>query len=35
MDNVFPLEGMDVEDILGPMTPEYRAYLESVFDPRD
>lgn len=28
-------ECMDLEEILGPLTPDYRAYLESGLDPRD
>lgn len=35
MDYVFPIESMDVADIIGPVSDAYRAYLSSPFDPRD
>lgn len=35
-DYVFPMESMELEDLLGPISDDYRAYLESpVLDPRD
>lgn len=35
MDYVFPMESMSAEDLLGPLSDQYRRYLLSPVDPRD